>query len=110
MSDNLNSGKAAAIMTILEQMVNTKSWKEARGLIDDGRCSICNQNSETVEHLVSGCTKLASSEYLTRHNRTLTILAVAWAKQEELMDQEAIWYQQNVDRGTVLENNKSKLV
>ena len=90
MSHDLNSGKAAAIMTILEQMVNTKSWKEARGLIDDGRCSIRNQNSETVEHLVSGCTKLANSEYLTRHNRTLTILVVAWAKQEELMDQDAI--------------------
>ena len=38
------------------------------------------------------------------------ILAVAWAKQQELMDQEAIWYQQKWDRGTLLENEKAKLV
>ena len=38
------------------------------------------------------------------------ILAVAWAKQQELMDQEAIWYQQKWDRGMVLENDKTKLV
>ena len=68
--------------------------KEARRLGDDGRCRICNQHSETVEYLVAGCTKLANSEYLTRHNRTLMILAVAWAKQQQLMDQESIWYQQ----------------
>ena len=110
LSQNLNPRKTAAIMTILEQMVETRSCKEARGVFDDGRCRICNQNSETVEHLVAGCTKLANSEYLTRHNRALMILAVAWEKQQELMDQESIWRQQKWDRGTVLENNKAKLV
>ena len=34
------------------------------------------------------------------------ILAVAWAKQQKLIDQEATWYQQKWDRGMVLENNK----
>ena len=68
LSQNLNPGKTAAIMTMLEQMVETRSWKEARGLTDDGSCRICTQHSETVEHLVAGCTKLAKSEYLTRHN------------------------------------------
>ena len=38
------------------------------------------------------------------------ILAVAWAKQQELIDQEATWYQQKWDREMVLENNKTKLV
>ena len=91
LSQNRNSGKTAAIMTMLEQMVETRSEKEARGLIDDGRYRIiCNQYSETVEHLVAGCNKLANSKYLTRHNRALMILAVAWAKQQKLMDQEAI--------------------
>ena len=79
-------------MTISEQMVETRPWKEARGITANGRFRICNQHFETVEHLVAGCTKLANSEYLTRHNRALMILAVAWAKQQELMDQEAIWY------------------
>ena len=38
------------------------------------------------------------------------ILAVAWTKHQELMDQEAIWYQQKWDREMVLENNKAELV
>ena len=110
LSQNLNPGKTAAIMTMLEQMVETRSWKEARGLTDDGSCRICTQHSETVEHLVAGCTKLAKSEYLTRNNRVLMILAVAWAKQQELVGQEAIWFEQRWDKETVLENDKAKLV
>ena len=90
--------------------MENRSWKEVRGLTDDGKCRLCNQHSETIEHLVAGCTKLANSEYLTRHNRALMLLAVTWAKQQELIDQEAIWYQQKRDRGTVLENDKAKLV
>ena len=35
---NLNPGETAAIMTMLEQMVETRSQKEARGLVDDDRC------------------------------------------------------------------------
>ena len=97
-------------MTMLEQMVETRLWKEARELTDDGSCRICTQHSETVKHLVAGCTKLANSEYLTRHNQALMILAVAWAKQQELVGQEAIWYEQRWDRGTVLENDKAILV
>ena len=63
-----------------------------------------------VEHVVTGYTKLANSEYLTRHNKALMIIAVAWAKQQELMDHEAIWYQQKWDREMVLESDKAKLV
>ena len=38
------------------------------------------------------------------------IFTVAWAKQQELVRQEVIWYEQRWDRGTVLENDKAKLV
>ena len=38
------------------------------------------------------------------------ILAVAWAKQQQLVGQEAFWYEQRWDRQTVLENDKTKLV
>ena len=58
LSQNLNPGKTAVIMTMLEQMVETRSWKKARGLTDDGSCRICTQYSETVEHVVGGCNKL----------------------------------------------------
>ena len=89
--------------------METRSWKEATGLIDDGRCATCNQHSDAVEHLVARCTKLANSEYPTRHTRSLMTLAVACAKQQELMDQEGI-YQQKRNRGKVVKNDKAKLV
>ena len=44
LSQNINPGKIAATLTMLEQMLETRSSKEARGLIDDGRCQICNQH------------------------------------------------------------------
>ena len=54
LSRNLNSVKTAAIMTMSEQMLETRSWKEARRLTDDDSCRICSQHSETVDHLVAG--------------------------------------------------------
>ena len=30
---------------------------------------------------------LASSEYLARHNRVLMVMAVVWAKEQSLLDQ-----------------------
>ena len=49
-------------------------------------------HGETVEHLVAGCRVLANSEYLTRHNRALMILAVAWAKEYKLIGEDTVWY------------------
>ena len=63
-----------------------------------------------VEHLVAGCRVLANSKYLTRHNRALMILAVAWAKEYELIGEDTVWYKERWERGTVLENGKVKLV
>ena len=56
-----------------------------RGLIEDGRCRICFSQGETVEYLVAGCRVLANSEYLTKHNCALMILAVVQAKENELI-------------------------
>ena len=69
LTQSLSPRKTAAIMTMLEQMVETRSWKQTRGLMEDGRCRVCFQHSETVEHPVVGCQKLANSEYISRHNR-----------------------------------------
>ena len=74
--------------------METGSWKEARGLTDDGSFRICTQHSETVEYLVAGCTELGNSEYLTRHNQALMILVEVWEKQQELVGKETIWYKQ----------------
>ena len=83
------------IMTMLEQMVETRSWKVSRGLAQDKQCRVCHERDETVEHIVAWCKVLANSEYLTRHNRALMITAVNWAKEYELIGNEVIWYKDN---------------
>ena len=87
----------SSIMTMLEQMVETRLWKAARVLVQDG-------------HLVAGCKILANSEHLSRHDRTLMILAIAWAKEYELVGGDMVWYKERWERGTVLENERRKLV
>ena len=77
---------------MLEQMVETRSWKVERGLMEDGRCRVCFEQIETEEHLVEGGKVLANCEYSSRHKRTLMILAIAWAKEHDLVGQKnMIW-------------------
>ena len=98
-------------MSMLEQMVETRSWKVTRGLIEDGECRLCRkQNETTVEHLLAGCKKIANSEYLKRHNRALMVMAVAWPKKYHLVKKEVKWYKERRTRGHVLENARAKLV
>ena len=81
LKQRLTPRKTASIMTLIEQMVETRGWKVARGLMENGRCRLCGEFNETVEHLVAGCKTMANSEYLARHNRTLMVMAIAWAKE-----------------------------
>ena len=39
LKQNLTPAKAASIMSMLEQMVETRLWKVTRGLIEYGKCS-----------------------------------------------------------------------
>ena len=110
LKQNLHGPKTSSIMTMLEQMVETRSWKAARGLTQDKRCRVCYERDETIEHLVAGCKVLANNEYLLRHNRALMIMTVAWAKEYELVSKDKVWYNERWERGTVMENDKGKLV
>ena len=53
---------------------------------------------------------LASSEFLARHNRGLMVMAVTWAKEQNLLDQNVKWCQKNWKRGHVLLKFKAKIV
>ena len=110
LEQSLTPAKTASIMSMLEQMVETRSWKVTRGLIEDCKCRPCREQNETVEHLLAGCKKIADSEYLTRHNRALMVMAVAWAKEYHLVKKEVKCYQERWSRGHGLENARAKLL
>ena len=75
---------------MLEQIIETTSWKVAQGLIDDRRFRVCFEQTETLDYLVTGCKVLVNSKYSSRHNRTLMMLAVVLAKEHDLVGQDAV--------------------
>ena len=109
LAQNLHARKTSSIISILEQMVETRTWKMIQGLIEDGRCRVYHGHDETVEHLVAECSVL-NSEYLTRQNRTLMILAVTWAKEHKLIGADRVCNKERLEQGMILENHKVKLV
>ena len=102
--------KVSAVMEMMEQMIETKMRIRGTGRqIEDVRCRVCNSQNETVQHWLTGCTPLAAGEYTERHNAALMVLAVEWAKQEELLDTGKKWYDVSWERGTVLESKNRRL-
>ena len=51
-----------------------------------------------------------TSEYLTRHNIALVILAVTFAKENKLIGTDTLWFEEQWERGMILVNEKAKLV
>ena len=60
-------------MTMLERMVEAKSWKASRGLAKRSKCRLCGQQMETVEQILAGCKVLANSEYILGSVSTKTL-------------------------------------
>ena len=72
-------------------------------------CRLCDGHKETVMHILSGWKVLAGSDYLKRHKKVLMVLTVKWAKQENLLSRNSVWYEQKWSKGTVLEKNGKKI-
>ena len=59
--------------------------------------------------LLSGCKKLAGTEYVKRHNNTLKVLAVKWATENGLLPKDTKWDTKKWERGKVIEKDGKKL-
>ncbi|XP_028517939.1 uncharacterized protein LOC110248967 [Exaiptasia diaphana] len=58
------------LLPSLDQCIATNYYKNK--ILRDGTCPlcrICNQQLETIDHIVSGCPELAKTEYIHRHNK-----------------------------------------
>ena len=90
---NLDSRKTAAVMEMLEQMIETRAWKALRGIeIKSEKCRLCSDKRETVHLLLAGCKVLAGNEYVRRHNNALMVFAVEWEKEAGLLEESVVWY------------------
>ena len=77
-------------MSIQEQELDTKETRKRREKNQEKknrmhiRCRMCNENDETVYHLICSCPKLAPTLYLeARHNQIARILYQEIMKNEK---------------------------
>ena len=89
---NTDPRKTSSILVLQEQMVETRAWKKIRGLVECDKCRLCGEHRETVHNLLSGCKKLAGTEYVKRHNNTLKMLAVKWTTKNGLLPKDTVIY------------------
>jgi hypothetical protein len=68
---------------------------------------MCKQADETISHIVSECSKLAQTEYKSRHDRVATVVHWCLAKKFRFLASDQ-WYQHHVE--TYIENEKAKLL
>ncbi|XP_022778998.1 uncharacterized protein LOC111320609 [Stylophora pistillata] len=58
----------------------------------DVRCRLCGKGQESVAHLLAGCSALAQTAYLTRHNAAFKILFYKLLRDHGLVNTVPPWY------------------
>ena len=72
----------------------------------DGRCRLCKGSPETIQHIVSGCSQLAGTAYVERHNQVAGIVYRAICAQYGLR-QPVNWWEVPEK---VVENTEAKIL
>lgn len=59
-----------ALFAIQDQVIPTRNYLKfiVKQQVDNTKCRVCNEAEETIQHLSGGCSVLAPTKYLGRHN------------------------------------------
>ena len=102
----------AGMHELYEQLLPTKvyySRKIGSTTNDDLRCSMCTKEIESVPHVLAGCSALAQTEYMSKHNSALKILFFEIVRECGLIDKIPPWYSNSqVVPKPLYENEKHK--
>ena len=95
----LSGGRSAQptqwLYEMFEQMLPTKlytSKKTKTTSSDDLLCRICGRCPESIAHVLAGCSALAQSKYLERHNAALKVLYFELLRDLKLINEVPPWY------------------
>ena len=75
------------MIELYEQLLPTKVYttQKTRTTQGDASFRLCGKEKETIPHILSGCSTLAQSKYLDRHNAALKILFLEKCKDLKLV-------------------------
>lgn len=95
---------------IQDGVINTKNYRKfiLKEHLPDDLCRMCKKTPETIQHIISGCTLIAHTEYLKRHNLTAGILHQKITLKHKLSVETEVPYYQYTPH-PVLENDSYKL-
>ena len=106
---DLYSETEGFIFAIQDQVIATRNYH--RFIMKDNtvdRCRACGVAGETLRHITSGCSSLATTEYLYRHNVVAKIIHQQLALDRELLSgPPKPYFKYNPE--TILENDRFKM-
>ena len=88
MKCNNDPRRTSSIFALQEHMAETRTWKKVRRLVEYGKCSLCGEHRDTVQHLLARCKKLVGAEYVKRYN-------IKWAMENGVLPENTMWYATN---------------
>ena len=96
------------ILAAQEQALRTNAIKcRIDGTRDSSKCRLCNTKDETVDHLVSACSKIAQTDYKERHDKVATMLLWNLCKKYSIPTTNN-WWEHKVEK--VLETDDVKIL
>ena len=91
-----------------EQALRTNSIKFAIDkTVNSPLCRVCNESQESVQHIISGCTKLVQKDYKTRHDKVAARLHWEYSKRFNF-DCSDKWYEHVPEK--IVENEIVKIM
>ena len=86
----------AGVQELYQQMLPTKVYynRKTKSQVTDEKCRLCGDSLENVQHILSGCSALAQTKYLQRHNNALTILFFEVLRSLDLIAKVEPWLSQ----------------
>jgi len=103
-SAGLKGETESLIIAAQDQALNTRYHKKIILKQNiDSKCRICNQQDETISHIISGCTVLAPKEYTERHNKVASYIHWMMCKKLKI-DTSDKWYEHKPEK--VIKNEK----
>ena len=108
-SSTLKRATESTICAIQEQAITTNYIKKhIHHTTDDDLCRVCRSAKETIHHIVSGCTALAPTKYLKRHNDLAKYVHILLLEKYNLDTTKHLWY--SYTPREVVENDQAKIL
>lgn len=97
------------VLAIQDQVVATNNYR--RHIMKENicdKCRLCKKTTESIQHICNGCSELAQTEYLQRHNNVAKIIHQALARESDLIKENMPYYKYLPEQ--VLSNERAKIL